>query len=275
MIKIDECNVTTAKSTDEIIANIKENVKHNYFEVTNSGFWRESVPIAIVGGGPSLKLTIKELKQYNKLTVFGPYRQIVACGSSHDYLIENKIYPNICVVCDPDEIMINYLQKPCSATIYLLASQCHPSIFKHLEKYTSCIWHAGGNNFDISEFGNRAVIGGGCTVGTRAICLALGMGFNNLHLFGFDTCLDENFKHHAYEFTDPEKETIGNITEIRLGGPEGKKFYVAGYHLGQLFDFQKMLRIYADRMQITVHGGGLLAHLMDLAKKECLNDKEN
>jgi len=40
--------------------------------------------------------------------------------------------------------------------------------------------------------------------------------------------------------------------------------------LGQLFDFKKMLQIYADRVHFTVHGGGLLDELMELAKKEML-----
>lgn len=262
MQKIDDIVVNTAKSTEEIIENIKENVSKRYPELSEAYSWRENVSIAVVGGGPSLK---------NNLKLLSKYQYIMACGSVHDFLVKNDIIPRWCVVCDPDEIMSNYLTLTNYRTNYLVASQCHPSVFKLLNDQNVLIWHAAGYNFENSPYGEDKVgIGGGCTVGTRGICIALGMGFTNLHLFGFDTCLDENFKHHAYDFTDETKESIGNITEIRLGGPEGRKFYVAGYMLGQLFDFQKLLNMYSDRMKITIHGDGLLSELMNLAKKEVL-----
>lgn len=264
MQKIDDITVSTAKSTEEIYYNITENVKNNRVQLIDSYIWREQAPIAIVGGGPSLK---------DNLELLSTYKHVMACGSVHDYLVDNSIDVRYCVVCDPDEIMGNYLQKGRNQTIYLIASQCHPSIFKLLKNYTSYIWHADGYKFDKSPYEDGAIgIGGGCTVGTRALCIALGMGFTNLHLFGFDTCLDKNFKHHAYDYSDETKESIGNITEVSLGGPEGKKFYVAGYMLAQLFDFKKLLAMYADRLQITIHGGGLLSELMDLAKKKALEE---
>jgi hypothetical protein len=117
----------------------------------------------------------------------------------------------------------------------------------------------------MSIYGDHLRVGGGCTVGTRAIALALGMGFNNLHLFGFDNCLSNTYKHHAYDFVDPEVETVGNIQELCLE-PNGKKYKVADFMLAQLFDFQNMLKIYADKMSITVHGDGLIKDLMDKAK---------
>lgn len=265
MEKIDEINITTAISTEDIHKNIEHSYSYFLTPVHNASFWRENRAIAIVGGGPSLEQTYKELNQF---------KEIIVCGSAHDYLISKGVYPDYCVICDPDEIMVSYLQKESYVTRYLIASQCHKAVFDKLENKSCYIWHAGGNNVTDFKFRDgEYAFGGGCTVGTRALCIAIGMGFSNIHLFGFDTCLDEKFNHHAYEFVDKEKETIGNVTEVSLGGPDGKKFYVAGYMLGQLFDFQKMLKFYADRMQITVHGKGLLKHLMDLAK-EYSNGKE-
>lgn len=268
MQRVEGCNVTTAKSTEEIIANIQHNVKDKLvLEFYKHWDWRDSKPVAIVGGGPSLKNTIKKLHDY---------QCVIACGSVHDYLIENEVSIRYCVVCDPDEIMIEYLKKDNSNLMmqYLVASQCSPKLFDYLHKEKRrgvLIWHAGGENLDSSVFGeNKVMVGGGCTVGTRAIMLAMGMGYNNIHLFGFDTCLDENFAHHAYEFKDKERESIGNIYEVRLDGPKGKKFHVAAYHLGQLFDFQSILKTYADRIRVTVHGEGLLKHLMDLAESKTI-----
>ena len=129
MQKIEGCNIKTAKSTEEIIENIKYNVSKNYVNLLDSYAWRENIPIAIVGGGPSLKNTVGELKNY---------KYIIACGSVHDYLLENKVVPHYCVICDPDEIMGNYLQKKTQHTTYFIASQCHPSIFKLLS-HSPCL----------------------------------------------------------------------------------------------------------------------------------------
>ena len=104
-------------------------------------------------------------------------------------------------------------------------------------------------------------IGGGCTVGLRAMMIALTFGYGNFHLFGFDTCLPDEETHHAYEFAT-DREDVGKVTRIRLGSTEGKEFLMADYHIAQLFDFKTMLKAQARRMRITVHGGGALAEIM-------------
>jgi hypothetical protein len=263
VIKLDGVEATTAKSLEEIKANIMASSGYVIPEVTDSYIWRENIKVALVGGGPSLKDTIKDI---------GEDKLIVACGSSHDFLIENGITPYFCVLCDSDDIVLEYLTKDSPNTCYLIASQCSPKVFGWMadNKKHAYIWHAGGGKeLDYKIFGeDKAIIGGGCTVGTRALCLMIGMGYSNFHLYGFDSCLSKDFKHHAYEFKDETKETLGNISEIALGSEEGKKFYVSGYMLTQLFDFQKMLRYYADKIQVTIHGEGLLKHLMDLARQK-------
>ncbi len=263
MQKLEGCTVTTAKSLDEIKANILANINKPFGQAHLLPEWRDNIPIAIVGGGPSLKDTIHLLADY---------KYVMVCGSAHDYVIEHsKCHINYVVVCDPDELVINYLQlKPSINTKYLIASQCDPKVFEHLKHERVHIWHSGGGT-DLSIFGEgNLALGGGCTVGTRAMCMALAFGFSKLHLFGFDTCLTDKYAHHAYEFTDPEKETLGNIHEIALDGPNGKKFKVAGYMLGQLFDFQQLLKMYAHRMEVKIFGEGLLQYLMNLTEKKLL-----
>ena len=84
MQKIDGCNVTTAATIEDILENISLSkdiaIERNLRQIHELKEWREQAPIAIVGGGPSLKDNIKELKQY---------KSIIACGSVHDFLIEN------------------------------------------------------------------------------------------------------------------------------------------------------------------------------------------
>lgn len=255
--KIEGCIVETAKTTEEIENNVKVNVLNQYLELEKNIYWRNSIPIALVGGGPSLKETIKDLAKY---------KYIMACGSVHDYLIENDVLPKWCALIDPDPLIINYLQEANKLITYLVASQCDPKVFEHLKYKSVYLWHAYGEKYKPEVYGEgKILVGGGCTIGTRAIMLALGMGFSDLHLYGFDTCLDEKYNHHAYEFSS-EEETIGDIKEITLGVVNGKKYKVAGYMLGQLIDFQAILKSNANKLNITIHGDGLLKDLMEMAK---------
>jgi hypothetical protein len=266
MQKLEGCVATTAKSIEEICRNIEIN-KDVHLEVSGLPDWREQLPIAIVGGGPSLKDTIHKLKDY---------RYIMVCGSAHDYVIKAGYAPTYAIICDPDPLVINYMRETSPYTKYLIASQCDPIVFQHVKYDKNYVWHCGGDGIDQKIFGEgKVVLGGGSTVGTRAMYMALAFGFSDQHLFGFDTCLSKDFKHHSYDFDDPEKETLGNIHEIALDGPNGKKFHVAGYMLAQLFDFQNLLKAHANRIKVTVHGEGLLKHLMDITERKLLEAKDD
>ena len=264
MQKLEECIVTTAIPISKLLENAKINTPNKY-KIQDLPEWRDNLPIAIVGGGPSLKNTIGELKDY---------KYIMVAGSAHDYVqewaIKNDKKITFAVICDGDPVMQTYLQNVTYPTKYLVASQCDPNLFKYLDRYDVYLWHSGGEGIDNISFGEgELVLGGGVTVGTRAIAIALGMGFSDLHLYGFDNCLTSDYKHHAYDFNDPEKETLGNIAEIQLE-EGGKKYAVAGYMLAQLFDFKKMLAMYSSRMKITIHGEGLLKDFMDIAYKKAI-----
>lgn len=257
--KIDGCKITTATSTEDILSNIAKARLLRLPELHTLNEWRDHMPIAVVGGGPSLKDNLELLKKY---------KYIMACGSVYDYLIANDIIPTWCVLCDPDPLVNTYLKSKRQETIFLVASQCSQETFEYLKDNNTIIWHAFGTNVDTELFGSDTIlIGGGCTVGTRAMVMSLGFGYYTQHLFGMDTCLSKNYDHHAYEFNDPDNETIGHIFEIKMGGKESPTFKVAGYMLGQLFDFQNLLKLHADTLRITVIGDSLLKYTMDEAKR--------
>lgn len=260
MQEIGACEVTTAETFDTIVTNIKKNRTIGLPDISDSGWWRKDTHIAIVGGGPSLKDNLEKLRTYDF---------IMACGSVYDYLWENNIRATWCVIVDPDpNTTISYLKHADGVTQYLVATQCDPSIFEYLKEFNVYTWNADGakveNKLDV--FGeNASLVGGGCTVGTRAIVLALGMGFGYQDLFGFDSCLTNEYQHHAYPFNDSEVETIGDIKEIKLGGADSPTFKVAGYMLAQIFDFKYILEEYANCLRIKVYGTGAIAYIMEQA----------
>lgn len=259
--KVIDGVVITAAAPSHVI---KDNIKYNshwtdmgaMHHIYNMPEWRKTTQIAIVGGGASLENTWPLLKDF---------KYIIACGSVHDYLISKGIVPTYCVVCDPDPLVINYLQSAFYRCKYLIASQCDKSVLGFLQgKFCKVyMWHAGRDSGNEEYFRQTdMLVGGGCTVGTRAISIAFNFGYEDMHLFGFDTCVQENNKSHAYEFsTDNEK--ITKILDISVGDV---KFKMAEYMLGQLFDFQEILRSIGDRVRFTVHGEGALKTLLDIGK---------
>lgn len=258
---------TTATSTDKIKQNIQENVLSydKLPEVHQLDEWRERVPIAVVGGGPSLAGELDRLRKY---------KYVLACGSVHDYLVENKIIPKWAAICDPDPVVNKYLKKWDYGTIYFIASQCDRATFEHLGHTRRVIFHVGSENLEYDLFGkDKIIVGGGCTIATRAMVLAIGMGFNHLHLFGMDTCL-KNDKHHAYEF-ETKEESVGKINKIVFDEVIKGEFEVADYMLAQFFDFKEILKRYVNKIDIEIFGDGLLKSYFDALVKQAEETKLN
>jgi len=234
----------------------------------------ENVPIALVGGGPSIKDTIDEVRSF---------RHVIACGSSHDYLVESGIVPEYCAICDPDPIMANYLRKPQTETKYLVASSSDASVFDALAGMQIVLWHCAPVDKEFMDEVDPGwhMVGGGCTVGLRAISISIVLGYTNIHFFGFDSCLGEDGSHHAYSFTD-ESESLGDIFCVKIGssmsGPDedSNMFRCAGYQLAQADHFKKFVEMYGKIFTPTFHGTGLLPALWSdiKAKAEAMTATE-
>jgi hypothetical protein len=276
---------TTATPQEISIGYIKDNISRKvpriqqligYMEVKG-----KDNPIILIGGGPSLKNpeVLAELKQLAK------NNPTIACGSSHDWCIENGITPTYATVVDPDPISANYYKKVNSDTIYLVASQCHPCVFELLSNYKVAMWHCYGEYLkeflDLHE-PNYVGVGGGCTIGLRSISIAILLGYTNIHFFGFDSCLDTDGTGHAYSLST-EDEVLGLIGEngkihkVRLGldGPGEKVYNCMGYQLAQMDHFNKLYMGFNQIFTPTFHGGGLLAHCLEIMKEQLNREQRN
>ena len=267
--------VTTSAAigTVDQLANIRENLKLRHPMMYNlPGFNKvkgSDKKIALVGGGPSLKNTIHELKDY---------KTIISCGSVHDYLITNGIIPTYATNCDPSYVSAEYFRKSDTEVMYLIGTNSDKAVFKVLDGKQIAVWHCHSEEQEQelvkieAEYGrNYQGVGGGCTVGLRSISIALTLGYSNLHFFGFDSCMgDDGVTHHAYDWqTEGEESSIDQVYKIQLGskeGPNGKNFYVAGYQLAQLENFKQFYTAHYGYFVPTFHGGGALSAYVDLIK---------
>ena len=222
---------------------------------------------------------------FNELRELAKTHPVIACGSAHDWCIDNGIIPSYATMVDPDPISINYISKPNPDTIYLIASQCHPCVFDKLSDYKVAMWHCYGEYLkeflDANEPGYVGV-GGGCTIGLRSISIAILLGYTNLHFFGFDSCLGSNDIGHAYALsTENEYKGLigenGKIHVVRLGldGPGEKVYRCMGYQLAQMDHFIKLYDSFRQYFTPTFHGGGLLAHCVEIMNEKFKRDRAN
>jgi 2-polyprenyl-3-methyl-5-hydroxy-6-metoxy-1,4-benzoquinol methylase/uncharacterized Rossmann fold enzyme len=160
---------------------------------------KRSEPIALVNFGPSLKQTWEQIKGF---------KYVMTCSGAHRFLVERGIIPTHHIDVDPRPHKVKLLGQPQKETEYLIASTCHPDLFKHLEGFNVKLWHI----FDTSEDGLRLLppgewaLTGGCSVGVRTLTMARFLGFTDLHVFGMDGCLAEEAS-HASEHPNAPKGT--------------------------------------------------------------------
>lgn len=215
----------------------------------------------VVGGGPSLKRHLKNLRRKQEAGAF-----VMATNNTHDYLIERGIVPDGLAIMDGRPGNAAFVQKPRDDVLYFIASQCDPSVFDALAGRNIVLWHASQNIGEAAVVGERIagepIIIGGSTVGLRAMVLELFMGMRDLHLYGMDSCYSGK-QHHAYRQTlnDGEKMMAGDVF---VGAGEFKRRFVcSAWQARQGEDFIGLMASRGHLFNTTVHGGGLIAALVD------------
>lgn len=274
--KLGGIEVETATPSDEFIKNVKFRTKqgHKRFqELPEFGIVKgHNNPIALVGGGPSLKKEIERLKDF-KLAGF----PIVACGSSHDYLVSQGVIPDYCTLCDPDEITAEYLKRHNEKTKYLVALSCNERVFNDLKDREVYVWNCRSDQAApdlVEDLVGYVDILGGCTVGLRSISIVMCLGYTNIHFWGFDSCMGSGDEHHAYEF-ETDKEEVGVMYPIRFGDtkegkpdPTGKYYICAGYQLAQAMHFHQFIQVHGAAFTPTFHGEGMLGDYYEFLRKK-------
>jgi hypothetical protein len=189
---------------------------------------------------------------------------IVSVSGAHDYLVERGIIPRFHVECDPRKHKGDMVTKLQSKTEYLMASCCHPEVVKKLLGRKLRLWHLDNglaSHRGIAEIEPGALmIGGGGSVGLRAIPLLMAMGYRRFIVHGMD-CSYRDDKTHAGAHTGKKTDKI----EVRCGG---RKFISAPVLITYLRNFDDMRRHIGDpekdptKIEIILRGDGLLQHAL-------------
>lgn len=236
------------------IASVKANVAEN------SAFPCPSIALvpahgrmlALVGGGPSLSANMIEL-QLMKARGY----DLWALNGTHDWLIGHSIIPDAMVMLDSREQNISFVNNPNAAVRYYIATQCHPSVFRKLAGFDVRKWTAWG--WGISA---EVVIGGGATVGMKALCLAYVLGYRRFQLFGYDSSYLDG-ANHAYPQPMNDGEEMADVVV------QGRQFTAAKWMMRQVREFQEMsAQMMARGCEFEIFGDGLLPYVCGLAMKQ-------
>jgi hypothetical protein len=152
---------------------------------------------------------------------------------------------------------------------YLIGARCHPKVFERLAGCKVIVWHAGGDH-NIADFLSQKniaepMINGGSAGVTRAMYLAVALGYKELNIYGADSSYDDSGATHISGSLVPEKDLM-----IWVGNGTGKKLFRTTpewcAQVNEFRDIYQMFRHPNFQIAITVHGFGMLPHMAMLMK---------
>lgn len=205
--------------------------------------------LSIVGYGPSILETWREIR--------GP---VLSLSGAHDFLARLGIDPTWHADCDPRIHKSNFVAYPRPATIYLMASCCHPITWQYLLRSRVQLWHADTGpeaQAWLAEHGAGArAVRPGPSIGTAALSLAKLLGFRRARCFGYDSCLVDG-ERRAGPSDAPYTDELPQVVDVG-----GLTYLTTENMLRQVEAFSE----FADGLEVELVGDGLLKALLDQPK---------
>ena len=188
--------------------------------------------------------------------------KVVTLNGTHQWAIGHNLRPSAQIMLDARSTNCRFVENPVKLCRYLIASQCHPSVFDALENFDIWIWHANSTPeekeiLDKYYLGRWLAILGGSTVMLRGLSLLRLLGFKNFHVFGFDSCCAPNTNaHHAYDQPENDKADLISFDQA------GQTWVCQTWMASQALDFINQYKSLGTDWNLKVYGNGLIAHII-------------
>lgn len=235
---------------------VRSNIRHNIAQG-----WQQIFPhptndevCMILGGGPSLPQFEHEIKDLRGAGV-----KLITLNGSYNWALEHGLTPSAQIIVDARPFNARFTKPVVENCRYIIASQCHPSVFEGLSKEMTWIWHTSAEAFrDVlkEQYEYWWGVPGGSTVLLRAIPLLRMLGFKKFHLFGCDSCFMDD-KHHAYVQDENNSEFV---IPVKVTG--GRIFKCHPFMVSQAQELMEIIKFLGDEIELEIHGDGLLAHIL-------------
>ena len=235
-----------ANSNEDISRNIEHALGLDYIPF-NDLIGSKTGAVAIVGSGPSLKTNWHELRTFKG--------DIIACNAACQFLLEKGITPTYMFCFDADPLVLEFF-TPHKDITYLLASRCVPAVFEMLKDCKIVLWHAAGDERirEILETRkiNEPMVTGGSAAVTRAMMLAMPIGYTEVHIYGGDSSFAEGDTHIR------KSTTVEKRMAVKCNG---RVFEVAPWMTMQVTDLERLAPVIKPLgIKVHFHGDGLLQY---------------
>lgn len=247
MVEVGVLNSTMEK----VRANVEFNLSQGWKQVTPHS--TNDTEVMILGNGPSLGRSLDEIRQLKAAGV-----KIITLNGAYQFCRQNDLLPVNQVVVDARAFNDRFTHPVEEGCNYFIASQCDPSVLEGLPKERTYLWHTTAESIkDILDQHNEVSWGipGGSTVLLRAIPLFRMLGFAKFHLFGCDSCCDDDGTHHTT--LQPENNTTP--FPVIVGG---RTFQCHPDQFSQAQEFMDLIKVMGNVIELEVHGDGLLAWIL-------------
>jgi len=241
---------------EQAIANVRVNITGGWTQVTPHV--TNDIDVMILGGGPSMPAFEDEIKEKRAAGV-----KLVTLNGAYNWALDHGLVPSAQIIVDARAFNARFVQPVVEGCKYLISSQCDPSVFAGLPQDRTLIWHTS------TEMIREALTAqypegwwgtpGGSTVLLRAIPLLRVLGFTRFHLYGCDSCLSEDGRHHAYGQSEND---AGVVIAVTVGG---RVFACHPWMASQAQEMMELIRMLGDEIELEIYGDGLLAWMLRYA----------
>lgn len=261
----DYANVTGLNASDDRIReNIAANLALGLPDICPHEV--QDTKIHVLAGGPSLADHEEEIVRLGKEGAL-----FVTVNGTYKWLLDRGVKPAAQFMVDAREFNARFVDPIIPTCRYIFSSQSAKEAVAKVPKDQAWLYHSGETPIVKECFDEHCkrlgqdlawypVYGGSTVVGRALVALAM-LGFRNIEVFGWDSCLRDD-KHHAYE--QPEND-CQHVSTIEVGG---KAFKCHPWMVVQANEVPKIIKYILgpiDGLNLNVRGDGLIAHMLNHA----------
>lgn len=141
----------------------------------------------IIGGGPSANNYVEKIKEFKQQGYI-----IFAIERMYAWCLNHGIIPDYMVVLDACDDVIESFNVVKEEVTHLISTQCSKETLERLQPFKSFVFMTPQKGVNPSDYWNKygygrvAIINAGGSVVIGCVSLAMSLGCNDLHIFGFD-----------------------------------------------------------------------------------------